>query len=240
MPTLDIVDGDGRLHRWARLVVQATMTYPNDKERREAMILSGRLHPLLPFEGVPEADQRLTNLTPDEIRTLVRSPDPATIVNDAGHAFADAWMVGEMLAFMLCAAQHIPERHFGPTHALYVVNRWNAQAPESRVGGERKLWNAWSRSKPAAHLIMAWTLGYAAQGLQGHPKPHRVLSTLTETQFPLFLSAAESLRVGAERLEILDSRKTWKAPQTLRLPKVRIQTRRLPDAALAILAAYPS
>lgn len=238
MPVLDIVDKGGRLHIGAPFVVLATMAYPADEEKRQRMILSGFVNPLVELKGHAEADSLLKSLSADQIRNLVRSPDPETINKDAGDHTALAWVVGEMLLFMLSLAVHCPDRKTGPTQALFTVARWCAAKPADRIAGERNLWEAWSHFKSAAHLIAVANLHRAAQEHLGKQHTGRVLSELTETDMALFLSIAEAIRLQAERCEILHSLETWKTPETLRLPMVKLKIPPPADDALQILSTY--
>ncbi len=230
MPTLDIIDDNGKLKQLAPVYVAAAMFSPTDERRRDEIIATGY---------VDTALQVRQPLPPEIVEVTHSGPGTATISSQAGHQGYLGWVAGQILLFVLRCAAHRPED--ASVRKAIEINGL-ALVREERLQGRKfsssttTIRNAWGDYKSVSHLWAA--LHILEKGEYG-------LNTENLTEF---LGAAEFLRgrgeghypppkrVNAEPL--LAPNEAWRAPEILGLPHIAFEAPPLSKQELCWLADY--
>lgn len=227
-PILGITDGQGHLHANAFLEVTAVMCHPDSRTLRlEYRTVIEMASNILAGEDAAGANAE------QAFKTVLRMPFLVALQKRARTSNIGGYLAGEVLLFVLSAAEHDPQ-NASVKRAIHILrSRFEADRVESGVPfrtGRSTLLADWGRFKEVAHLWAAlnlWTRDMN-QDLASAFEPEQDDPT---GGLPAFLAIAEELRRRGEMFfsrgqsengtPLLDPNKTWRTPPDLVLPTVK-------------------
>jgi len=261
-PRLVILDHAGGLHELAIQQVFATMHFPGggsaERTLRAACVARWEIqiaHKLFDRAIDEEPEMALHwpeflymlgtqgLLSPSSFRNI--APPPPDLDSELAIRNANGLVAGQLLLRVLaCSIHHLEHASLGKAVFLFIeeLKIENKTKPKNeRINDNRtKILDSWSKMRSVAHL-------WAAASLVDEPGT-KAFFKCPDGFLPRLLAIAEALRIhgeqhSAQRLNdkkgpILDPSSTWRPPDCLELPVVKLIPSRLPPEALEKLRHY--
>lgn len=235
MPTLEVLDQDGRLidPGLASATVLATMLYPSDEAGRDGFVAAA-------IQTSLQSAQTRQDI-PTEIAKLTYEQGGGPGIEQQGlKVLPQGAIAGEVLIRVLQLAAHAPE-HASIRKAQHLVERSRTTARDGRdkpmAASPTSIETAWGRFKAVAHLWAAFISMWNDD-----------VTLLDDKQLPELLSGARYFAVSAARHvppgmgnkahPVLDLGEIWMVPDSTDIPVVTLEPPALDEKERDWLADY--
>ena len=238
MPTLEILDQDGRLIApgLADATVMATMLHPSDETARDGFVAAAIQASLQTAEAPQD--------TPAEVAKLIFEQGGGPGITQQGlRVFDQGLIAGETLQYVSKLAVHAPEdANIRKAWHLVECSRSNARDGRGRrkASSATSVETAWSSFKAVAHLWAAYVVLSAvdreAENLFDDKRLPKLLGTARA--FALFADQHIPPGMGSRSRPVLDLGEIWMIPDSPCIPHGTLEPLALNDDEHRWLADY--